>query len=143
MSRTCPINPPIRAHAKCFFSDWQGYDNKVFFEPLKDVTYYKAPGRADNAKYIELRPGDTLFYHPLLVHGMSPNLIDGPGVKGITCHYASSECEYVDVTSALQQSFIPPHLTHMGIKSGDLEILADKDVWMSRGKVVKGKRINL
>ncbi|KAI5632329.1 phytanoyl-CoA dioxygenase (PhyH) domain-containing protein [Phthorimaea operculella] len=103
--------------------------------------------------HLEMSPGDTVFFHPLLVHGSGPNRIHlkmNPGDtmffypllvlnvtkvimnlfyfyhgilketevaplhqriwetqesyrKSISCHYANSECHYVDLTGTVQE----------------------------------------
>jgi phytanoyl-CoA hydroxylase len=42
--------------------------------------------------HVELQPGDTLLFHPLLVHGSGRNRSEGFR-RAISAHYASSECE--------------------------------------------------
>lgn len=42
--------------------------------------------------HIEMEPGDTVFFHPLLVHGSGRNLTNGCR-RSISTHYASHECE--------------------------------------------------
>jgi phytanoyl-CoA hydroxylase len=42
--------------------------------------------------HVEMKPGDTLFFHPLLIHGSGRNR--SPGFRrAISVHYASLECE--------------------------------------------------
>lgn len=42
--------------------------------------------------HIEMDPGDTVFFHPLLVHGSGRNLTNECR-RSISTHYASHECE--------------------------------------------------
>jgi phytanoyl-CoA hydroxylase len=42
--------------------------------------------------YCEMNPGDTLLFHPLLIHGSGANLTTSYR-KAISCHFAASECE--------------------------------------------------
>ncbi|MCY4130446.1 MAG: phytanoyl-CoA dioxygenase family protein [Gammaproteobacteria bacterium] len=42
--------------------------------------------------HIEMEPGDTVFFHPLLVHGSGRNLTNECR-RSISTHYASHECE--------------------------------------------------
>lgn len=46
---------------------------------------------------LEMEPGDTVFFHPLLVHGSGVNKSTGTR-KAISCHYAAAECSYIDVS---------------------------------------------
>ena len=53
--------------------------------------------------YLEMHPGDTVFFHPLLIHGSGANTTTGFR-KAISCHYASSShCHYIDVKGTNQQ----------------------------------------
>lgn len=45
---------------------------------------------------LRLEPGDTVFFHPLLIHGSGKNSTDGFR-QAISCHYASSECDFVEI----------------------------------------------
>lgn len=47
---------------------------------------------------LEVEPGDTLFFHPLLVHGSGVNRSAGTR-KAISCHYAAADCKYIDVSA--------------------------------------------
>ncbi len=42
--------------------------------------------------HIEMEPGDTVFFHPLLVHGSGRN-VTSECRRSISTHYASHECE--------------------------------------------------
>lgn len=42
--------------------------------------------------YLEMNPGDTLLFHPLLVHGSGRNRSDSFR-RAISSHYASADCE--------------------------------------------------
>lgn len=45
---------------------------------------------------LEMQPGDTVFFHPLLVHGSGVNKSNRTR-KAISCHYAAADCNYIDV----------------------------------------------
>jgi phytanoyl-CoA hydroxylase len=42
--------------------------------------------------HLEMQPGDTLLFHPLLVHGSGRNR-SGDFRRAISTHYASTQCE--------------------------------------------------
>jgi phytanoyl-CoA hydroxylase len=46
--------------------------------------------------HLEMEPGDTLLFHPLLVHGSGHNRSDGFR-RAISVHYASVDCERPDI----------------------------------------------
>lgn len=53
--------------------------------------------------YVEMEPGDTVFFHPLLIHGSGANRTDGFR-KAISCHYANGDkCHYISVEGTNQQ----------------------------------------
>lgn len=45
---------------------------------------------------LEMQPGDTVFFHPLLVHGSGINKSQRTR-RAISCHYAAADCNIVDV----------------------------------------------
>ena len=52
--------------------------------------------------HLVMEKGDTVFFHSNLIHGSGINRTDGFR-KAITCHYAASECEYIDLAGTKQQ----------------------------------------
>jgi ectoine hydroxylase-related dioxygenase (phytanoyl-CoA dioxygenase family) len=42
-----------------------------------------------------MRPGDTVFFHPLLLHGSGRNRSKSFR-RAISCHYASASCRHLD-----------------------------------------------
>ena len=76
--------------------------------------------------HLEMGPGDTVFFHPLLIHGSGMNRTNGfrkvcvclsvclsvclcPCIsfdftlQAISCHYANSNCYYIDVRGTTQE----------------------------------------
>ena len=49
-----------------------------------------------------MKKGDIIFFHPLLIHGSGPNKTQGYR-KSLCCHFASSECFYIDVDGTYHQ----------------------------------------
>jgi len=49
-----------------------------------------------------MEAGDTVLFHPLLIHGSGSNKTQGFR-KAISCHYASADCEWIDVTGMLSR----------------------------------------
>jgi len=45
--------------------------------------------------HLEMAPGDTVFFHPILVHGSGRNRSRGFR-RAISAHYASARCRYVE-----------------------------------------------
>jgi len=44
--------------------------------------------------HLEMEPGDTVFFHPILLHGSGRNRTEGFR-RAISTHYASAECEFL------------------------------------------------
>jgi phytanoyl-CoA hydroxylase len=43
--------------------------------------------------HLEMNPGDTVFFHPVLIHGSGRNRSDGPR-RAISAHYGSMDCTW-------------------------------------------------
>ena len=70
--------------------------------------YYGIQNMTDEMKerlvHLEMDTGDTVLFHPILIHGSGANRTQGFR-KAISCHYAASECEYIDLTGTVQEGF--------------------------------------
>ena len=58
--------------------------------------YFGAKGlgdRIDERVHLEMEPGDTVFFHPIILHGSGRNRTDGFR-RAISAHYASNACEW-------------------------------------------------
>jgi len=62
-----------------------------------NLAYFGARGvDADTERvHLEMEPGDTVFFHPLLLHGSGRNRT-AHFRRSISAHYASAACRYVD-----------------------------------------------
>ena len=81
-----------------------------------------------------------MFFHPILIHGSGPNLTEGFR-KAISCHYAASECNYIDVTGTLQDA-IKEEVQSVSIRKFGKKIDFN-EVWKIKSRVASGERINL
>ena len=71
------------------YPEWEGGVNKM---------YHGVRGAEDNPRVkLHMEKGDTVFFHPLLIHGSGTNRSTNFR-KAMCCHYAPSSIEY---TSAL------------------------------------------
>lgn len=59
--------------------------------------YFAARGAGPDTprEHLEMEPGDTVFFHPLLLHGSGRNRTGGFR-RAISAHYASAACRYLD-----------------------------------------------
>ncbi|KAJ7329530.1 hypothetical protein JRQ81_015704 [Phrynocephalus forsythii] len=117
------------------YPDWEGGVNKMY-HGVRD--YDKSNPRV----HLAMEKGDTVFFHPLLIHGSGMNKTDGFR-KAISCHYASSDCHYIDVKGTSQEN-IEKEVTEIAkSKYGIDSPITLKDAWVLRAHLVKGERINL
>jgi len=92
-----------------------------------------------NRMHLPMEKGDTVFFHPILVHGSGANRTKGFR-KAISCHYAASECHWIDVEGTTQDS-IAEEVKEIARKRG-LE-LGIQDIWKYRSRLVRGVEVNL
>jgi len=115
------------------YPNWEGGINKMFygienFDPNREK------------QYVEMWEGDTIFFHPLLIHGSGTNQTSGFR-KIITCHYADSSCYYIQCED-FQEPMANEFRYAFRKKSGRQDATFI-DLWKYRNRLVKGKRINL
>ncbi|XP_069483972.1 phytanoyl-CoA dioxygenase, peroxisomal-like isoform X1 [Ambystoma mexicanum] len=92
--------------------------------------------------HLVMEKGDTVFFHPLLIHGSGMNRTPGFR-KAISCHYASSDCEYIDVKGTSQEN-IEKEVAQIARRRHGVESeVSLKDIWQFRAKLVQGVRTNL
>ena len=66
---------------------------------------YFGAARVDSLEqrvHLEMHPGDTVFFHPLLLHGSGRNRSNGFR-RAISAHYASAACRYLPGTEPIAQ----------------------------------------
>ncbi|KAM5286542.1 phytanoyl-CoA dioxygenase, peroxisomal [Hipposideros larvatus] len=117
------------------YPQWEGGVN-IMFHGIQDYD-------ENNARvHLVMEKGDTVFFHPLLIHGSGQNKTQGFR-KAISCHFAGSNCQYIDVKGTSQEN-IEKEIVSLANKlygvKGDVSL---KDVWQFRARLVKGQRINL
>lgn len=92
-----------------------------------------------NKLELPMEKGDTVLFHPLIIHGSGVNKTRGFR-KAISCHYAASECEYIDVRGSIQEE-VAKEIEDMARKKG---LNVDfRDIWKYRSRLVRGHEINL
>lgn len=85
--------------------------------------------------HVEMDVGDTLFFHPLLVHGSGRNN-STRFRKAISCHYAATSCHYEDVSGSIQED-IAKEIEAMAARKGVQ--LTFNDVWRLKSRLIQGK----
>jgi len=82
-----------------------------------------------------MQPGDTVFFHPLLIHGSGRNNSQRFR-KAISCHYASTECHYEDASGTVQED-IAKELEEMARMHG--KDFTWQDIFRNKARLVAGK----
>ncbi|EDO41772.1 predicted protein [Nematostella vectensis] len=113
------------------YPDWEKGVNKMF-HGIRDFDQ-NAP-----MVHLEMEAGDTVFFHPLLIHGSGANRTSGFR-KAISCHYASSNCYYIDVKGTVQEEIAEEVVGVAKKKLGPDVSLTFQDIWKFRRRLVQGE----
>lgn len=114
------------------YPDWEQGVNKM---------YHGVRGFDDEPKaMLSMEKGDTVFFHPILLHGSGDNRTNHFR-KAISCHYAGSECHYIDVRGTTQES-LAKEVEEIALKRG-VHGLEFRDLWKFRSRLVRGQEGNL
>ena len=84
--------------------------------------------------YLDMEPGDTIFFSTLLIHGSGPNKSD-KARKACSTHYASMQCEIIDVNGTLQEEFAH-EMEAMAEKMGMGAGITFKQIWKGKSRRV-------
>ncbi|XP_010134646.1 PREDICTED: phytanoyl-CoA dioxygenase, peroxisomal-like, partial [Buceros rhinoceros silvestris] len=115
---------PLKPHG---YPQWEGKTNKLFHGLLEEDE--KTP-----RVHLVMEKGDTVFFHPLLIHGSGINRTSGFR-KSISCHFASSECYYIDVKNTTQED-LEKEVVEIAQKRHNMPPVELKDVWSFRARLV-------
>jgi len=99
--------------------------------------------RHRSAWHCVMEVGDTVFFHPLLIHGSGANRTQRYR-KAISCHYANGTlCEYIDVKGTTQEDLADEIIEMARKRIGKDVDVSYADLWRRRSKTVSGARANL
>lgn len=113
------------------YPNWEGGVNK-FYHGIRDFDP-NAP-----RMHLEMEEGDTVFFHPILIHGSGTNSTTGFR-KAISCHYASSHCQYINVKGTSQQNLEVEIQEIAKRRFGDGIELNMQDAWQTKRIHVQGE----
>jgi len=121
------------------YPEWEGGVNKMYH----GVKNYN-PDKANDRIHVEMDAGDTVFFHPVLLHGSGANTTNGFR-KAISCHYAACECDYIDIKGTTQEVVADEikDLIRKRLGKDVAEQVEFKDVWKMRSRLVSGDAINM
>lgn len=118
---------PLLQH---YYPKWEGGVN-VMYHGIKDYD------SSIPLVHLEMNAGDTVFFHPLLIHGSGANQTNGFR-KAISGHYASSHCYYIDVKGTTQENIEAEVLGIARKKLGADVDIAFTDLWRMKSRLVQG-----
>ena len=89
--------------------DKEGGINKGYFG-IKNM-----PPEDAEKVYPAMDPGDVVFFHPHVIHGSGENKTKDRFRKSISCHYAASDCKYIDIKGTFHEvdTHIKKNLIHL------------------------------
>lgn len=117
------------------YPEWEGGVNKMYHGVRNyDPNHPRV--------HLEMEKGDTVFFHPLLIHGSGMNQTQGFR-KAISCHYASADCYYIDVRGTTQENIAKEVHELAEKKYGVDDSVRFEDTWAVRGRLVQGERTSL
>ncbi|XP_015597354.1 phytanoyl-CoA dioxygenase, peroxisomal isoform X2 [Cephus cinctus] len=87
----------------------------------------------------EMLPGDTIFLHPLLVHGSGVNTSTRTR-KAISCHYAAAESSYIEVKGTVQEPVDVEVMEVVRRRFPEITSINYSDVWRYKSTLVRGIR---
>ncbi|CAI4228409.1 unnamed protein product [Auanema sp. JU1783] len=126
------------------YPEWEGGVNKAY-HGIQD--YDPSSPRV----HVEMEAGDTVFFHPILIHGSGANRTEGFR-KAISCHYANDDmCRYVNVEGTTQEDLSKEiieiarakFIRRFGKESAKEFKFDYADIWRMRAREVNGNRANL
>lgn len=88
---------------------------------------------------LKMEKGDTVFFHPILLHGSGPNTTKGFR-KAISSHYADSNCHFINVTGTTQDN-IEREILKLAKTKGFPEATFSM-IWKAKSRFVRGESGN-
>jgi len=113
------------------YPNWEGGVNKMYHGIVTLDTENSRKGLV----YLEMEPGDTVFFHPLLIHGSGTNTTKGYR-KAISCHYASATSHFVNVEGSAQE-LIKDEIEQVAKQKG--YPINFYDIWRLKSRLIQGE----
>merc|ERR1719427_86252 len=113
------------------YPEWEKGVNKM---------YHGVRGAENNPRvHLHMEKGDTVFFHPLIIHGSGTNT--SPNFrKAISCHFCSSDCYFIDVKGTSQEN-LAKEIEEVAARKGYR--LDFDEIWKLRSRDVKGNNVKL
>lgn len=113
------------------YPEWEGGVNKMY-HGIQD--YDPSCPRV----HLEMEEGDTVFFHPLLIHGSGTNRTQGFR-KSISCHYANSKSEVLKEVEPEQKLIKDEVISVTKKKLGEALLFTFQDLWMLKSRHIRGQ----
>lgn len=106
-------------------------------EDVENKAYHGVKG-FDHIPRVNLimEKGDTVFFHPMLLHGSGPNKTKGFR-KAISVHYADTNCHFIDVRGTSQEN-IAVEVMELGQKKFGIKA-SFQDIWKGKSRLICGQ----
>jgi len=117
------------------YPNWKDGINKMYYG-IKNFDVN------EERQHVEMWPGDTIFFHPLLIHGSGINKTSGFR-KIFSCHYADSACQFIEYIDDASQELMSKEFGEVFRKKAGLNVPTYQDVFKHYIRLVHGKRINI
>jgi len=83
---------------------------------------------------LPMEKGDTVFFHPILIHGSGMNRTNGFR-KAISCHYSSADMQYIDIKGTSQEG-IAKEVEEIAKRRGmEMDF---QSLWQFRSRLCRG-----
>ena len=109
------------------YPEWEGGVNKMYHG-------VRVGDNAGRRTHLIMEKGDTVFFHPLLIHGSGMNRTNHFR-KAISCHYADANCHYIDVRGTIQES-IAKEVEEVAKRKG--VAVPFEEIWHTKSRLVRG-----
>jgi len=85
---------------------------------------------------LEMKKGDIILFHPLLIHGSGPN-VSQRFRKSMCCHFASSECKYLPIEGTVQELVAKEVMSYSKKRFPGLDNY--HDLWRFKSQLICGQ----
>ncbi|CAG5120202.1 unnamed protein product [Candidula unifasciata] len=113
------------------YPKWEGGVNKMYH----GIQNYSP---SQHRVHLEMEEGDTVFFHPLLIHGSGANRSKGFR-KSISCHFVWGKAHYIDIADTEQQFIADEVLELVQKRLGPDINITFHDIWKYKSRKVRGE----
>ncbi|EZA61884.1 Phytanoyl-CoA dioxygenase, peroxisomal [Ooceraea biroi] len=125
------VAPGTHQWGRVFHHDYPKEQVNKFYHGIQDLP--------SSIKWInlEMQPGDTVFFHPLLIHGSGVNKSTRTR-RAISCHYAAAECTISEEPDA--NNIVQKEILDLAKKKFSGMDISYADIWRYKSTLVRGIR---